>query len=152
MITLNCDNCQEDGNCVCSDLRERKRGLRMKTNSELFIPSRHMELQQIINKVSVGGLWPKAQFVLQEVNISSFIFGNLIHLQYEEPDVDTGELCIQKTREWYIPKNATESEVLRTIHKLLLGSMEHRLDEHLTYKGVRIYDPHRPVAKGPDDE
>lgn len=144
MITLNCDNCIYDGNCVCQDLRERKRKTKMNRNSEAYLPGRVIELLGIVNNIDLGNLWPNAEFRIYEVD--HWKEGCLLWLDYEEPDVNTGEICKQSTREWYIHKGATESEVLRTIHKLLLGSMEHRLDEHLTYKGRRIYDPHRPVA------
>ena len=145
MITFNCNTCEEDGNCVCSNLRERKRITKMNRNAEAYLPGRHIELNQILNNISLGGLWPNAEFRVWQVNPHNE--GYLIWLQYEEPDVNTGVPCKQSTREWYIHKNDTESEILRTIHKLLLGSMEHRLDEHLTYKGRRIYDPHRAVAE-----
>lgn len=137
MITLNCNDCQDDGNCVCSDLRERKR-----TSKIVYVSESYITLNKILSGVSLGGLWKDAKFEFRDC-----YDGCLLWLEYKEADIDTGEMCIQKTREWYISGKSTESEVLRTIHKLLLGSMEHRLDEHLTYQGRRIYDPHRPVAK-----
>ena len=145
MITLNCDSCIYDGNCVCQDLRERKRKTKMNRNSEFYLPGRWIELKSILDNIDLGNMWNKYEFRIYEVDHTRE--GYLLWLDYEEPDVNTGEMCKQRTREWYISKTATESEVLRTVHKLLLGSMEHRLDEHLTYKGRRIYDPHRPVAE-----
>jgi hypothetical protein len=142
MITFNCNTCQEDGNCTCLAISlERKR--MKKVNSEAYIPGNVIAINDILKNVSLSDLWPSPEWRVYDTHIG----GVLVWLEYKEKDVDSDQICTQATREWFIKDKSTESEVLRTIHKLLLGSMEHRVDEHFTYKGQRIYNPHREVAK-----
>lgn len=113
-----------------------------KVNSEAYVPGNVIAINDILKNVSLSGLWPSAKWFAV---LDTHLGGVLIWLEYEEKDVDTQEICVQATREWYIKDKSTESEILRTVHKLLLGSMEHRVDEHFTYKGKRIYNSHREL-------
>lgn len=71
--------------------------------------------------------------------------GFLLQLQYEEPDVDTGEVEIQRARKWYLSSHATESEVVRTAFAACMMSAEHRVREHFLYACKRIFGPHISV-------
>lgn len=68
--------------------------------------------------------------------------GYYIQVQYQEEDVDTGMMEVQKARKWYIEPNATETEIVETCFKAIRTSMEHVVKEHFTYKGRRVYSPH----------
>lgn len=64
---------------------------------------------------------------------------------YNEPDVVTGKLSVQKTRKWKLSPHMTLSEVTQTAFKCLLTSAEHRVREHFLYRGHRVYSPHYDV-------
>jgi hypothetical protein len=64
---------------------------------------------------------------------------------YEEADIVTGELEIQKTRKWLLSQHMTLSEFVQTAFKLAITSMEHRTRENFKYKGKRVFGPHFDV-------
>lgn len=90
----------------------------------------------ILDKIQIGG----KRIVLTEIGEEAFL-----HLEYEEPDIHTGRMEIQRTREWLINTNATESDIVRTAYKAALASAEHQVGEHFLYEGKRIYSPHHDV-------
>lgn len=91
-----------------------------------------------LQNIDLGGLWLKAEWNFRAVD------------DHENMGVKTGWLISlvesQTTREWFLPNNPTVNDVLRTCRKCLLGSMEHRVDEHFLFNGKRVYDPHREVV------
>lgn len=71
--------------------------------------------------------------------------GYLIQIQYEDKDVDTGKVELQKGRKWYISAHAVDSEIVRTAFLACLQSMEHIARENFEFDGVRIFGPHFDV-------
>jgi hypothetical protein len=64
---------------------------------------------------------------------------------YTEPDTYTGVPEQQSTRKWLVSPHMTDSEIVQTVFKLCATSMEHRLREHFTYRGRRVFGPHFDV-------
>lgn len=71
--------------------------------------------------------------------------GAIVQGAYFEECVDTGKRMEQKTRRWLISPHATDSEIVQTLFKLCLTSMEHRAREHFRYRGRPIFGPHFDV-------
>lgn len=65
--------------------------------------------------------------------------------EYEDPDAHTGELALQTTRRWFLSPEMTRSEVVQTVFKCALTSMEHRTREFFLYRGKAIFGPHFDV-------
>ncbi len=65
-----------------------------------------------------------------------------LRASYEEVDIVTGKIVIQKTRKWYVSEHATLSEFIQTAFKCALTSMEHRTRENFKWNGKRIFSPH----------
>lgn len=65
-------------------------------------------------------------------------------LQASYPDLDiiTEVPTIQVTRKWRLSTHMVKSEIIQTAFKCIMTSMEHRVREHFTYKGQRIFGPH----------
>lgn len=62
--------------------------------------------------------------------------------EYIEPDVVTNKLETQKTRRWFLNYEMTKSELVQTVFKLVMTSMEHRVREWFHYKGKAVFGPH----------
>jgi hypothetical protein len=65
--------------------------------------------------------------------------------RYVERCVVTGEMQMQATRKWRLSRHMVPSEIVQTALKLVLTSAEHRVREHFTYRGERVYGPHFDV-------
>lgn len=95
-----------------------------------------MEIWGILHKIEMPGY----RFALDD----RFLF----QVVYDEPDVDAPEGSLpveQRGRKWYISPYSTETEIVRTVYKALLTSLEHQLGEHFKYKGLQVYSPHLSV-------
>lgn len=70
-----------------------------------------------------------------------------IYLQarYAEPDALTGVKAVQQTRRWLLSPAMTPSEIVQTVFKCALTSMEHRTREFFRYQGRAIFGPHFAV-------
>ena len=70
-----------------------------------------------------------------------------IYLQgeYDEADTVTGEMGTQVTRRWLLNPFMTKSEIVQTVFKCVITSMEHRVREHFLYHGAPIFGPHYDV-------
>lgn len=64
---------------------------------------------------------------------------------YFEDDTVTKEPKRQQTRKWILSENMTKSEIVQTVFKLAITSMEHRTREHFLYKGQRVFSPHYDI-------
>jgi hypothetical protein len=98
------------------------------------------EIQSIINDINctVGGIkWT--------VHCAPMDTGCYVQLRYMEPDIETGELCDQHGRKWYVSSFATKSEIVQTVLKACLTSAEHMVREHFLYKNARVFSPHFDV-------
>lgn len=70
-----------------------------------------------------------------------------IYLQgsYDEPDTDTGVRATQVTRRWFLNPVMVKSEIVQTVFKCLMTSMEHRAREWFRYRGEPVFGPHFDV-------
>lgn len=71
--------------------------------------------------------------------------GIMLHAAVLEPDIISGELEWQTTRKWRLTPSMTKSEVIQTVFKCCLTSMEHRTRENFLYRGRRVFGPHFDV-------
>jgi len=58
---------------------------------------------------------------------------------------DTGEICRQTGRKWYLSPFMTKSEVVQTALKAVLTAEEHEARESFRYRGSAIFGPHFDV-------
>lgn len=68
-----------------------------------------------------------------------------LHAEYDEPDSTTGKIEIQRTRRWFLSPEMTRSEIVQTVFKCVMTSMEHRAREWFKYKQRAIFGPHFSV-------
>ena len=70
-----------------------------------------------------------------------------IYLQggYLEADTETGTVERQLTRRWFLSPEMTESEIVQTVFKCVITSMEHRVREWFRYAGNPVFAPHLDV-------
>jgi hypothetical protein len=70
-----------------------------------------------------------------------------LQADYLEQDTVTRKQEMQLTRRWFLNPEMTRSEVVQTVFKCILTSMEHRAREWFTYKAKPIFGPHFDVDK-----
>lgn len=93
------------------------------------------------------------QKILEDIKCEDYFFtvkmdgrGEIfLQAHYYEKDIYTGEISLQLTRRWFLSPAMTKSEIVQTVLKCVLTSHEHRVREHFTYKGERIFNPHYDV-------
>lgn len=71
--------------------------------------------------------------------------GVFIKAVYDEPDTYTGVIEPQHTRKWLLSPHMTDSEIVQTVFKLCLTSMEHRTREGFVFAEARVFSPHFDV-------
>ena len=91
------------------------------------------EIENVIKDV----YYPEYTFRLENQN-GTF----LLSASYDEQDIHSGEIELQRTRKWFISEHVCKSEIVQTCLKCVLTSMEHRVREHFTYKGKLPFGPH----------
>src|SRR6266404_5985956 len=64
---------------------------------------------------------------------------------YVENDVLTRKPEVQHTRKWFLSPKMVKSEVVQTVFKCVMTSMEHRVREWFRYRGRAIFGPHFDV-------
>lgn len=92
-------------------------------------------------------LW-RCEFGLGEkYNFEIYVENDIPFLRatYDEVDISTGEIEVQKTRPWRLSYHMVKSEIVTTAFKCALTSAEHRTREHFLYRGRRIFGPHFDV-------
>lgn len=98
------------------------------------------------------------QFALAEIVIRQCIYPGYIfrlevdgrgeaflQAEYVEADTVTGDEGKQLTRRWFISPHMTKSEIVQTVFKCVLTSMEHRAREWFRWKGQPVFCPHFDV-------
>lgn len=93
------------------------------------------------------------QKILNDISFKDYTFRATVdgrgemYLQghYVEADTVTKKESIQLTRRWFLSPQATRSEIVQTVFKCALTSMEHRTREWFHYKGRPVYSPHYNV-------
>ena len=64
---------------------------------------------------------------------------------YGEQDVITGKYETQFTRRWFLNPEMVKSEIVQTVFKCVMTSMEHRVREWFRYRDRAIFGPHFDV-------
>lgn len=101
--------------------------------------SRQDFVQSVVDKVK----FPDYTFRVVDVDgVALFIQG-----EYIEADTVTGAQELQKTRLWLVADNDTEDEIVRTMFKIIMTSMEHKAREWFKYEGYSIMNPHFSVQQ-----
>ncbi len=86
--------------------------------------------------------------ILAEVSFPGYDFafskGRRTYLQatFTAVCAKTGHRLLQHTRKWYVSQEATKSEVVQTMFKCVLTSVEHEARENFKYKGRAVFGPH----------
>jgi len=68
-----------------------------------------------------------------------------LQAHYTEPDVKTEAPEKQFTRRWFLSPAMCKGEIVQTVFKCVLTSMEHRTREHFKYQARAIFGPHFDV-------
>lgn len=68
-----------------------------------------------------------------------------LQAHYSEPCVEMDIEMMQSTRKWLLSPAMTKSEVVQTVFKCAITSMEHRTREHFKYRERRVFGPHFDV-------
>jgi hypothetical protein len=68
-----------------------------------------------------------------------------LQVRYSEPDVMTGVNETQTGRQWAFPAGQTTGQIVQTMFKAILTSLEHRAREHFLYRGKPVLQPHLDV-------
>jgi hypothetical protein len=71
----------------------------------------------------------------------------LVRIKYDEPDVFTGVVETQYGRDWKIEDNWDGMQLVNTLFKALLTSLEHRARENFLYDRAPIMHPHRTLEE-----
>lgn len=145
---MSTEEVREGARCECGETRERKTGMGwacVECGTLAAQPKLgRAEIEMILKGLSLGeGLYENWRFLLHDKGD-----GYLLQLSYYEADVDNplgGPPVEQKTRKWYISPYSTKTEIVRTAYKMVMTSLEHRLGEHFTFGGRRVYNPHFSV-------
>ena len=71
--------------------------------------------------------------------------GRYLQWKWDDRCADTGEVCRQSGRKWYVSKHATKSEIVQTAFAAALACEEHECRERFTYNGVKVFHPHHDI-------
>ncbi len=99
-----------------------------------------MSYEEMVIAVALCG-YPGYEFLVRKDGRGEF------YLQggYMEPDTVTGEREWQLTRRWFLSPQMGQSEIVQTVFKCLITSLEHRAREWFTYRGQPVFGPHFDV-------
>lgn len=114
--------------------------------TEVMAKISQISRDHLINKVLVD----RAVELLKHVEFMHYLFtvgvtgAGEVYLrgEYMEADTYTGKEELQLTRRWLLNPAMTDSEIVSTVFKCAITSMEHRTREAFKYRGARIYGPH----------
>jgi hypothetical protein len=99
-----------------------------------------MNFSEIVDAVAFCG-YPGYEFIVKRDGRGEmFLQGG-----YMEPDTVTGVPEWQLTRRWFISPTMGKSEIVQTVFKCVMTSMEHRAREWFTYKHEPVFCPHFDV-------
>jgi hypothetical protein len=114
-----------------------------------------MEYRAVDTKAVVPR-WQFVQSVVDKVEFPDYLFKVInvedhdnifVQGEYWEADTVTGKPELQKTRRWLIESKDTEDEIVRTLFKLVMTSMEHKAREWFKYEGYSVMNPHFSVQQ-----
>lgn len=98
-----------------------------------------VHIREILDNIALSGLYDRVAWRVFHKGD-----GFLVQLTYYEADVERpgSPPELQSARKWYVSAHSTDTEIVRTAWKAVLCSLEHRLGEHFTYRGRRVFGPH----------
>jgi hypothetical protein len=99
-----------------------------------------MNFDEIVNAVESCG-YPGYEFTVKRDGRGEMF----LQAGYMEPDTVTGVQEWQLTRRWFISPEMGRSEIVQTVFKCVLTSMEHRAREWFSYRGEPVFGPHFDV-------
>jgi hypothetical protein len=97
--------------------------------------------------VRVAKLLPHVRFPGYNLHVVRGFDAVYVYVTYTEPDVQSGVDETQQSRRWVIEPEWNEGQILQTVFKALLTSMEHRTREHFTYDGFAVLNPHQSLEQ-----
>lgn len=94
-------------------------------------------LQAIVAECRFGDAGLDYAFSVQEIH-------GHFHLQaaYQDRCKVAGTVEVQTTRRWPLSPFMTKSEIVQTVFKCCITSMEHRCRESFQYRERRVFGPH----------
>jgi hypothetical protein len=92
-----------------------------------------MRLRSVLGRV----VYPGYHFTAHER--SGMVY---VKAQFMAPCAKTGEPERQTTRRWLIRPDASEMEIVQTLFKLVLTSLEHEARENFKWCGRAVLGPH----------
>lgn len=107
-----------------------------------------MTQEPIPDLVFLGEILQRCHFPGKKFRYGIYGGGYFVQIEYDEADVRTGEMSVQRGRKWIVSRHATESEVVQTCFKACLDSAEHQVREHFCYQPLgedkprAIFGPH----------
>jgi len=113
------------------------------------------EIRSKTKKPVVGMSFEELTKILAKISYKDWKFrvlkkgdGYLVQAFFNAPcTVNGGESTVQPTRKWYVSRWACESEVVRTVFKLVSAAELHEREENFKYMDAVIFDPHRDVKE-----
>lgn len=97
----------------------------------------HGELRIIVGKVSLGDLFERWSFHVQDKGD-----GFLVKLVFLAKDSTTEAPEWQHCRKWYVSPYSTPTEVVEALYKATWIAMLHEVREKFHYKGHSVFNPH----------
>ncbi len=94
---------------------------------------------EIVEKLAFQGY----EFILDTLGLDRLS----LRVRYWEPDVMTGVIEDQLSREWVFPHGQTVGQLVQTAFKAILTSLEHRAREHFLFRGKPVLQPHLDVEQ-----
>jgi len=101
-----------------------------------------MTLEQIRAVVARCSFDPASPY---EFRVREAHGGIMLSATYVDPDTFSREAKLQYTRQWRLTPEMTKSEIVQTVFKCCITSMEHRTREGFKYRGRRVFGPHFDV-------
>jgi hypothetical protein len=68
-----------------------------------------------------------------------------MHVSFQRPDIETGEVGRGRGRTDFIAKGATVSAAVKTVWAMVQAIVMHELMHGFTYRGRPLFDPHATV-------
>lgn len=94
----------------------------------------------------------KVNEVLSEVKFGDHLFnveetagGFHLWISGMETDSYTDEPSLQEGRKWFVSRDCTPSDVVRTAFKAVVTWSEHEARESFKYKDIRVFNPHLDI-------
>lgn len=104
--------------------------------------------QEPKDKAEVEAIVGRVRYEEKRFRVGVMGDGFFVQIEYDEPDIRTNEMALQRGRKWYVSSYATESEIVQTCLAAVLASAEHQAREHFGYvpagekRPRAIFSPH----------